>query len=40
MLLAVEQHNRHANRQILTIACPGFGTGIGRNTVRLRAESK
>jgi O-acetyl-ADP-ribose deacetylase (regulator of RNase III) len=30
MLLAVEQHNRHADRQILTIACPGFGTGIGR----------
>jgi O-acetyl-ADP-ribose deacetylase (regulator of RNase III) len=30
MLLAVEQHNRHADRQISTIACPGFGTGIGR----------
>jgi O-acetyl-ADP-ribose deacetylase (regulator of RNase III) len=30
MLLAVEQHNRHAERQILTIACPGLGTGIGR----------
>ena len=30
MLLAVEQHNRHADRKILSIACPGFGTGIGR----------
>ncbi len=30
MLLAVEQHNRHHNRQIKTIACPGLGTGIGR----------
>jgi O-acetyl-ADP-ribose deacetylase (regulator of RNase III) len=30
MLLAVEQHNRHADCQISTIACPGFGTGIGR----------
>jgi O-acetyl-ADP-ribose deacetylase (regulator of RNase III) len=29
MLLAVEQHNRHHPRQIATIACPGFGTGIG-----------
>jgi O-acetyl-ADP-ribose deacetylase (regulator of RNase III) len=30
MLLAVEQHNRHHDRQIKTIACPGLGTGIGR----------
>jgi O-acetyl-ADP-ribose deacetylase (regulator of RNase III) len=30
MLLAVEQHNRHHPRQIITIACPGLGTGIGR----------
>jgi O-acetyl-ADP-ribose deacetylase (regulator of RNase III) len=30
MLLAVEQHNRHAARSIFTIACPGLGTGIGR----------
>jgi O-acetyl-ADP-ribose deacetylase (regulator of RNase III) len=30
MLLAVEQHNRHHERQIITIACPGLGTGIGR----------
>jgi O-acetyl-ADP-ribose deacetylase (regulator of RNase III) len=30
MLLAVEQHNRHQDRQINTIACPGLGTGIGR----------
>jgi O-acetyl-ADP-ribose deacetylase (regulator of RNase III) len=30
MLLAVEQHNRHAERSISTIACPGLGTGIGR----------
>jgi O-acetyl-ADP-ribose deacetylase (regulator of RNase III) len=30
MLLAVEQHNRHQDRQITTIACPGLGTGIGR----------
>lgn len=30
MLLAVEQHNRHTDRKISSIACPGFGTGIGR----------
>jgi O-acetyl-ADP-ribose deacetylase (regulator of RNase III) len=30
MLLAVEQHNRHHDRKIATIACPGLGTGIGR----------
>jgi O-acetyl-ADP-ribose deacetylase (regulator of RNase III) len=30
MLLAVRQHNRHCDRQITTIACPGLGTGIGR----------
>lgn len=31
MLLAVEQHNRHHPRQkIVTVACPGLGTGIGR----------
>jgi O-acetyl-ADP-ribose deacetylase (regulator of RNase III) len=30
MLLAVEQHNRHHDYQITTIACPGLGTGIGR----------
>jgi O-acetyl-ADP-ribose deacetylase (regulator of RNase III) len=30
MLLAVEQHNRHADRIITSIACPGLGTGIGR----------
>jgi O-acetyl-ADP-ribose deacetylase (regulator of RNase III) len=30
MLLAVEQHNRHADRKISSIACPGLGTGIGR----------
>jgi O-acetyl-ADP-ribose deacetylase (regulator of RNase III) len=30
MLLAVRHHNRYADRQITTIACPGLGTGIGR----------
>jgi O-acetyl-ADP-ribose deacetylase (regulator of RNase III) len=30
MLLAVEQHNRHYDRKIITVACPGLGTGIGR----------
>jgi O-acetyl-ADP-ribose deacetylase (regulator of RNase III) len=30
MLLAVEQHNRHADRIITSIACSGLGTGIGR----------
>jgi len=30
MLLAVRQHNRNAHRQIKSVVCPGFGTGIGR----------
>ena len=30
MLLAVEQHNRHCDHKITSIACPGLGTGIGR----------
>jgi O-acetyl-ADP-ribose deacetylase (regulator of RNase III) len=30
MLLAIEQHNSYHNRKIITIACPGLGTGIGR----------
>ena len=30
MLLAVRQHNKNAQRQIKSVVCPGFGTGIGR----------
>jgi O-acetyl-ADP-ribose deacetylase (regulator of RNase III) len=30
MLLAVRQHNLQCDRPIITIACPGLGTGIGR----------
>lgn len=30
MLLAVRQHNKNARRQIESVVCPGFGTGIGR----------
>lgn len=29
MLLAVRRHNRTAERRIVTVACPGLGTGCG-----------
>lgn len=30
MLLAVDRHNRQAERPIRSVACPGLGTGVGR----------
>lgn len=43
MLIAVHNHNRHSERPIRTIACPGLGTATGRvplvDAARLMAQA-
>ncbi|MDY7014031.1 MAG: macro domain-containing protein [Cyanobacteriota bacterium] len=38
MLLAVRRYNRHAQRKIESVVCPGLGTGIGRVPYREAAR--